>query len=106
MEDLTPLLGLGGLGAAVTVVIILIRTGILKISLGKNGSEEEDPRVENELLDRMTKLELHFNEETTYGLKRIEEAITKGFDKTDEKLEKLNEGIVFIKARLNGHGRN
>ena len=55
-----------------------------------------------DIAERMGKLELHFNEETTEGLKRIEDAIVRGFEKQEEKLDHINEGIIHIKARLNG----
>lgn len=74
------------------VPAILSRFGIIK-KVNGNGKD---------IAERMGKLELHFNEETTEGLKRIEDAIVRGFEKQEEKLEHINEGIIHIKARLNG----
>ena len=72
-------------------IVILYKTGVLSMLLKKNGKEES---IMNELED----LKSNHLHEITDGLKRIED----GQNRNYEKLVEIAEGIVHIKARING----
>ena len=72
-----------------------------KFGSGKNGNGK--PITDNkELSDKMTKLEEHYNNETTAALKRIDENLTRNFGIIFENMAKSREDFAYIKAKLNG----
>ena len=83
----------GNIGTIV-LVLILWRSGLLKFLVNKNGENDKLKDVS----DTVAKLEQHFNSDTTILLKDIKNELR---DQT-QKLDKISDGITYLKARSNG----
>ena len=65
------------------VVPLYFKLGILDRFFGKNGKNPVETKMEH--------LEKHFNDELTSALTRIEKKL--------DKLDEINEGIIWLKAK-------
>lgn len=90
MENLLTSILTGNIGT-VALILILWKSGLLRYLLNKNGKE-------NDMSETMTKLEQHYNHETTEILNRIDDKL----GDNNDKLDKILENTIYLKARLNG----
>lgn len=89
----------GNIGTVI-IVLILWKAGILKFLLnGKRNYNDGQPLTTlQDVASTVAKLEQHFNEDTTILLRSIQTEL----QEQTGKLDKISEGIVWIKARING----
>lgn len=88
---ITTLIG-GNLGTLI-LVLILWRSGLLKFLINKNG---ENGKIKD-VAETVKKLEEHFNSETTAILQDIKNELREH----GQKLDKISDCVIFIKARIN-----
>jgi hypothetical protein len=104
MENLTASSIFGSISSIGTLILVLIlwRSGLLKYLLnGKKERNFDDGQsliTIKELADKMTRLECHYNEETTALLQDIKEEIRQH----GLKLDRVVENTIWIQAKMNG----
>lgn len=95
MELLTSVLT-GNIGTLV-ILLILWKSGLLKYLMNGNKKDFDGHSIP-ELYEIMSKLETHYNNDTTILLQDIREEIKE----VSRKLERNYEIMMHIKSRLNG----
>ncbi len=95
---LTTLIG-GNIGTVI-LVLILWKSGVLKFLLnGKRDFNDGQPITTlSEVATTVAKLEQHFNNDTTILLQDIKREL----ENHSNKLDKISDGITYLKARING----
>jgi hypothetical protein len=78
----------------IIIVLILWRSGLLKFLINKNGGNNQLKDVS----ETVAKLEQHYNSETTILLTEI----TQQLREHGQKLDKISDGITWLKAKSNG----
>ena len=91
--ELTQTIISGNIGTLI-LVLILWRSGLLKFLVNKNGENNQLKDVS----ETVVKLEQHFNSETTVLLQDIKNELREH----TQKLDKISDGITYLKARSNG----
>ena len=101
MEQIITTLITGNIGTAV-IVLIFWKSGLLKYLLMNNKDIEyrngQPLTTIREVADKMTRLERHYNHETTDILQGIRDELRL----QNQKLDRVLENSIFIRARLNG----